>query len=78
MALSRSEIIQANPIGNRLQAFRESFNSTHPEWSAAAFDQVAKGKQTQATDHSLLGYLSLTYIHRGDIRTLNGNISLSS
>ena len=58
MALSRSEIIQANPIGNRLQDFRGSFLSTHPGWSPDTFDPdtfdpAAQGK-VKAVDHFIL------------------------
>ena len=53
MALSRSEIIQANPIGDRLEAFRTSFLSTHPGWSLDTFDPAAQGK-VKAVDHFIL------------------------
>ena len=55
MALSRSEIIQANPIGDRLEAFRTSFLSTHPGWSPNAFVSDTKGKsKKQLTLHDIL------------------------
>lgn len=58
MALSRSEIIQANPIGDRLKAFCASFLSTHPGWSPDTFDPdtfdpAAQGK-VKAVDHFIL------------------------